>query len=189
MRILALLLLAMLCACMNIEPYVPVPAPPVPTQQCFDGPEAQRQFESMIEQHFQIEPGTYEVISSECELGRGGNLSAVLRLEGQEVTLRYDWGWCSSGGSDCGWSSCIIAPQGELYDRLKAAQCSMVSETQVSAAESGGICTHNDSHDGTDAARQECLGYGQAAGGQAMFSVLQEANRCGSSAQPGPIPC
>ena len=61
-------------------------------------------------------------------IGRGGFIKAKGTYEDNSpFGLYYRWGWCSSGGADCGWEACFKTTLDELLETVKANLCNELS--------------------------------------------------------------
>lgn len=69
---------------------------------------------SEIDNSFGIGPSKITLTSAQGDFSRGGNLEAKgVDDNNNKINIYYHWGWCSSGGADCGLEFCASAPSAE----------------------------------------------------------------------------
>jgi len=114
----------------------------------------------------------------EADMGRGGYVRANGTASGEPFSLYYHWGWCSSGGTDCGMSICLRASD-EVMEDAREKICQKLSETQHN---DGHICTEEE-YDRTEEVRSRCME--GAFDEDGAISIIQSSNRCNSSVSIG----
>jgi hypothetical protein len=79
-----------------------------------------------IHEWFGFASESYVVTHSECLIDRGGYIKARLEMSGETVELYARDGFCSSGGTDCGWTVCLTSfseATRALIDEVRARHC------------------------------------------------------------------
>ena len=112
--------LSLIISCTNQSPSV-VDFSGSCQSQCED----EEMLKARIEEYFGLAPETYIVMCSECQFDRGGGFKARLEKDGTPLEVAYHWGWCSSGGADCGHDLCFSSPRalGDTWDVVKKKAC------------------------------------------------------------------
>lgn len=144
----------------------------------------------IMEDEFGLRQGDYMIECSECLLDRGGYIKARIARNGEPKELFYKWGWCSSGGSDCGWDACFtsfLATKDSLYESVKSRLCGRVSSKQVHDEL---ICTGKE-FDTTEEAKNDCLAgkFEETGRSNKTISISQVSNRCASFVKKGKAGC
>lgn len=89
-------------------------------------------WENTLEEGFELSAEEYKVICSECTLGRASYIKALIEKDGEPLELFFKWGWCSSGGSDCGSYEVFTSfseKTDPVYQKVKNKLCSDVCYT------------------------------------------------------------
>ena len=69
----------------------------------------------IVKQNFKLDETDYLLQCLEGDLGRGGYIKANGTFkDGSPFELFYHWGWCSSGGADCGETLCFNSSSEDL---------------------------------------------------------------------------
>jgi len=148
--------------------------------------------QGLINDNFGFAEGDYSLSCLECSLTRGGFIKARGVYRGETpFELYYHWGWCSSGGSDCGWSACfsIDKKQSELKNKVTDLLCNRILSAYLN---DGMLCTINSSSDNTADMRYLCTSGGafqQTSDETWTISLNQYSGRCESSPSDGIFPC
>jgi hypothetical protein len=121
--------------------------------------ELQEKFYSTIEREFGMNRKDYTLNCKEADFDRGGFIKATGTYKNNiPFELYYHWGWCTSGGSDCGWSACLSAAPSELYDSVKKDFCSKLTSYNTTPDRSEpGITRFIRVHDTTNQTRIDCF--------------------------------
>jgi len=107
----------------------------VPTEDEYDGNETieiptedELRARKYILNRFGIVDEEYSILRMEHDFSRGGFLKAEIQSQEDVFELFYDWGWCSSGGSNCGWIIKFKSKSYEsnLYDSVKEKLCNKI---------------------------------------------------------------
>ncbi len=142
-----------------------------------------------IQEKFDLKPGTYSIETSECNLVRGGNFSAKIEYKGESLDIYYKWGWCSSGGSDCGWDMCIKSHSldSDLYGSLKQKYCGKIFSRQFDTD----MCEGREAYDYTNLTRSQCLAgdFENINSEESTLSLKYDNDRCTSSVEIGDFNC
>jgi hypothetical protein len=157
--------------------------------ECFYDQEKFADYNLYISSGFGIPSEDYELECMDSDFTRGGFISAEGRhIEGANFKLDYHWGWCSSGGSDCGFSKCFASGSDDpFYAQVKERICNDLSSA---GRNDGNICTAV-AYDNTSQVRQLCMEglYEKREGNIAAISVRQDSGRCSSSVDAGDFKC
>jgi hypothetical protein len=153
---------------------------------CTNSCEDQEFLERGIERSFGLVADEYTVECSECLIGRGGHVTAKITYNENPLELYHKWGWCTSGGTDCGWEMGFTSfsdRTDEIYSIVKNKFCSKISSSE---SNDGKICVGN-AFDNTDEMRERCLAgdFEKSEFGKKTLSIDQNSNRCSSSATQG----
>ncbi len=136
-----------------------------------------------IQTYFDYAPGSYTLTCSSCNLSRGGFIDANIIKAGEPVELYYSWGWCSSGGSDCGWELSFTTNSGsDLYAPMAANYCNKITEySYVNKLNCTGL-----EFDITEKEKSACfLGdYTIEQNGKRTLAISQISNRCDARVEP-----
>jgi hypothetical protein len=130
----------------------------------------------------------YSFSCIEADIGRGGYIKAQGILKDRSTfDINYHWGWCSSGGSDCGWSLCFSSASNDIFESVKNESCSKISSTQ---SNDGQICT-SEAYDKTKEVQNSCRAgeFEKADGNKKSLSIIQSTGRCNASAAVGDFNC
>jgi hypothetical protein len=144
---------------------------------------------SAVEEQFGLNRTDYKLTCIEANLGRGGYVKATGMYEGESYfELYYRFGWCSSGGADCGWSKCFSSANSTLFESVKTGICDEISSRQLYDEY---MCNTSGAYDNTTVAKDLCINGGleKADAGKKSISVVQGSNRCGDSVSAGNFNC
>jgi hypothetical protein len=150
--------------------------------------EAQDRFYETIKDQFNLEKSEYNLECMESNMGRGGYIKAKgTYKDGSELELYYRWGWCSSGGTDCGESKCFSTTSDTVFSIMKNTSCNSITSSQ---SHDEYICL-SPAYDNTTEVRNECLNgsFEKIDGNKKTISIIQSSNRCYSSASVGLLDC
>jgi len=142
-----------------------------------------------IEKGFGLNNSQYTLRCMDSDIGRGGFIEAKgIYLNEEQFELLYHWGWCSSGGADCGYAKCFaIDGNEELFVNVKNKIC---SEIFMEGHHDDNICT-TPAYDNTSLVRQKCLDgdYDYTIDDKRVISIIQYSGRCYSSVEKGEPDC
>lgn len=80
--------------------------------------ECKQAIQEILEQNLNLSSNEFLIGYNQCNLGRGGNIT--VQSASGNLGIFYHWGWCSSGGTDCGFSICFSgSKENTLYNKLK----------------------------------------------------------------------
>ncbi len=143
--------------------------------------EFQTRFFDTIKDNYGLNTSDYALQCMECDMGRGGYVKAKgTYTDGSNLELYYHWGWCSSGGTDCGWEICFTTENDALFQSVKNARCSLIQSyaMQDDYSEPG---TRNliKTNDSTNETRKECLNgaFEKTSGKQKTITIIQNSGR------------
>jgi hypothetical protein len=145
--------------------------------------EAEQTFYDTIERNFGLKKDEYELSCMECNMGRGGYVKAQgTNTDGSAFDLYYRWGWCSSGGADCGSDMCFKST-GPSFDSVKEKICSSLTSSQ----RNDGMLCKDPEYDTTTIIQAKCReGLYEE---NNSIALRQLSNRCGSSVDSGTYDC
>lgn len=156
----------------------------------YDGEYLNNYFEN-INRSFGIPQSEYSLECMDSSFGRGGFIEAKGTYKnGEKLELLYHWGWCSSAGTDCGWTKCFaVEGNDELFQSVKKRLCNEIKSffnNNIAACESA-----NPSYDNTSEVREKCLEgeYEYELGDKKVISIIQSSGRCSSSVHKGDSNC
>jgi hypothetical protein len=156
------------------------------SSECPGGEETFREY---VEKSFGLNASDYALDCMECELGRGGYIKARGTYKNSTAfDLYYRWGFCSSGGSDCGWTKCFNSDaETGFYADEKTRICASISSTESS----DGYACNGAAYDNTTAVREQCLkgAFEHESGGRKTISIEQATGRCRSAPAKGLTDC
>jgi len=141
---------------------------------------------------FNLNISDYTLDCAECELDRGGFIKGRGIYQNKtRFEFYYHWGWCSSGGADCGWTACFTwysNVEDEVYRNVKNNLCNNLYSTQ---SHDEYACTVGGEYDNTTAARSECLSgaFEEVTPEKRTISISQYSGRCTSTPEKGEINC
>ncbi len=142
-----------------------------------------------INRAFGLDSNQYDLKCMDSNINRGGFIESEGEFnQGGEFELLYRWGWCSSGGTDCGWTKCFaVEGNDELFETIKNKICNEISSKGY---HDKNICT-SPAYNNTDEIRQKCLNgeYEYSIGNKKVISVIQSSGRCSSSVEKGSSDC
>jgi hypothetical protein len=150
--------------------------------------DGQDRFYDIIKNEIGLEKTDYTLDCMEGDMGRGGYIKARGKLnDSSSFELYYHWGWCSSGGSDCGWSKCFSSESNRLMASVKNITCGQISSRVI----------HNDytcaseAYDRTDEVKNKCNAgeFEKVDGSKRIISIIQNSGRCEDSVNVGDLSC
>ncbi|MFZ2456111.1 MAG: hypothetical protein WAX07_06515 [Candidatus Altiarchaeia archaeon] len=154
---------------------------------------SQEQFYEIIQRNYGLEKTDYELTCTECDLGRGGFIKAKGNyMDGTPMEIYYHRGWCSSGGTDCGWSKCFATENEKLFASVKNMSCNRLSVyTREEDTSVPGVMSMTTVEDLTNETIKECMNgkYDEDRGKMKAFSIIQNANRYATSVEKGDVDC
>ncbi|MEM0475358.1 MAG: hypothetical protein QW343_01020 [Candidatus Norongarragalinales archaeon] len=124
----------------------------------------------------------------ECDLDRGGYVKAKITQGAESVDVCYHWGWCSSGGQDCGWTLVLSGSEKNgLYDEVKRLACGKL----VSKRNSDEEYCQGTVFDDSARVQAACLAgeFEYAGNGIKTLRLKQEVSRCTYHVEKGPSDC
>lgn len=148
---------------------------------------SQDRFYDTIKIQFGLEKADYSLQCIESYDSRGGYIKAKgTYKDGSPLELYYHLGWCSSGGSDCGWSICFTSNLDSLFQSVKNNTCNKIYSLQSH----DDICI-NEAYDHTEEVKNECLAgkYENINGNKKSIAINQIAGRCTSSVEQDNFNC
>lgn len=144
-------------------------------------------FTETIQKKFGLEKTDYNLSCMECDMGRAGFIKAKgTYKDGSPLELYYHWGWCSSGGSDCGWSTCFSSTSNTLFESIKNRVCDRISSNQYN----NDICYLN-AYDYTEQVKNKCVAgeYEKTSENKKTLAIKQTETRCTSGVAIGNFNC
>jgi len=136
-------------------------------------------FYDYLDNNFGINRTDYVLQCMECNLGRGGYVKAKGTYKnGTDLELYYHWGWCSSGGSDCGYSKCISTNSEDIINAEKTDYCDKLI---WNGRNDNSTCLDEEFNNDT-IIRNDCLHgkFENINSGKQTFALSQTSNRCSS---------
>ncbi len=80
---------------------------------------------SILQEEFGI--SAYNIININCDPNRGGYIKTevedLLDYNISKLKIYYHWGWCSSGGADCGRSICFSTESIDKFNEIRNKLC------------------------------------------------------------------
>jgi hypothetical protein len=147
------------------------------------------QYHSSITQGFGLEQEKYMLTCTDADITRGGFITSSGTLsQGGTFKMYYRWGWCSSGGADCGFTKCFSAEgNDEVFVAVKKKMC---AEIRSQGYHDETMCT-DPAYDDTTKIREDCLAgaYEFVSGDMKTISIVQQGSRCGSTVEKGKEDC
>jgi hypothetical protein len=142
---------------------------------------AQELLRELIKEKYGLEENEYKLTCAECDLSRGGFIKAKgTYMDATPLELYYHWGWCSSGGADCGWDACFTSKNKELFSSVKKGIClSLSSYNRTEDTSVPGVVSMQILTDDTNETIRQCLEgkYETRQEDAQTISVRQDANR------------
>lgn len=145
-------------------------------------------FFDIIKQEFGLEKTDYELQCMECDMDRGGYIKAKGNYkDGSPIELYYHWGWCSSGGTDCGWRMCFTSTSDNLFKSVKNSFCGRISSRGLHD-EYG--CT-SEAYDTTEEVKSKCWAgeFERIDEDKKTLAITQNLGRCTSSIEKSNFDC
>jgi len=149
----------------------------------------ENEFYNKIQKQFELKKTEYKLSCIECNIERGGFIKAKGTLKDKSpLELYYSWGWCSSGGSDCGWETCFSSNSNTFFESTKTNICNRLFSKQY---HDDYICTSDEAYDNTEEIRKQCLDgkYEENIENKKTLSIQQTSNRCKSSVEKSNFNC
>ena len=143
----------------------------------------------LISNQFGLNLKNYEVTDIEQQTGRGAIYKASILVDNNPIELYYRFGWCSSGGTDCGWYMYFTSSSPEteeLYQSVKNNFCNkLTSERHLEPT----TCTE-EPYDNSTKTRELCLNgdFETVIGNKKILAIDQIINRRWSGASKGTYP-
>jgi hypothetical protein len=144
----------------------------------------ERRMMDIVEQQLGWNRDEYSISCLEYNPGRGGYVQAKGTRDGAPFTVRYRWGWCSSGGSDCGFEACLsMNAATPSFTDFRNRICDKLQSTNGDT-----LYCQTASFDNSTAVQEACRqgAYDISAEDRITFSVSQISNRCQSRVEAGP---
>lgn len=139
----------------------------------------QNSIREMVSRDLNISNSSFSVVCSECHFGRGGSYKARIETATGKSDIFHHWGWCSSGGTDCGYVIKFNSSDVLLYEKVKGKYCSNLYYT----SHNDSICSNFPVYDNSSIARERCFSGSYEDSG--MISIVQNSNRCHSEVRLG----
>jgi hypothetical protein len=149
---------------------------------------SQNSIYNRIKEIFGLEKEEYNLECVESQMERGGYIKLKgTYKDGSPLEFYYRWGWCSSGGSDCGWSICFSSTSDILFESVKNISCNRVFSRQINDTN---ICS-SEAYDKTEEVQNKCNSgdFQRIDGSKNSLSIIQNSNRCGDSVAVGEFNC
>jgi|SRR3989344_347568 len=150
------------------------------------------QLKQNIEEYFSLNPNSYTIKCSECIFERGGYIKAKIEKDKEPLELYYSWGWCSSGGTDCGWYMCFTSlseKTDDVYESVKNKFCNQISSKQLNSNNIP-YCTA-EAYDNTKEVKNQCLAgeFEKIEGSKKSLAIDQISERCKDRIAQGNFDC
>jgi hypothetical protein len=134
---------------------------------------------------------SFDIVKAECYLGRGGHSKSIINVNNAPMEVYYRSGWCSSGGSDCGWDICLTSLGKETasaYEKIKSDLCGRVSHSRRTDST---VCSYGQAFDNSTAVRAACDAgqFELVNGNKRTLSISYSSNRCDTSVSVGKFNC
>jgi hypothetical protein len=139
----------------------------------------QNSFYYYIDKNLGVNRTDYTLYCMECDMSRGGYVKAKGKYrDGSDLELYYHWGWCSSGGTDCGYSVCISTTSESIFNNEKTSYCNTLSWN----GRNDNFCT-SEAFNNDTIIRNDCLNgkLENQNSGRWTLAFGQGLNRCSSS--------
>jgi hypothetical protein len=150
-------------------------------------PEQEEWFQKSMEESFGLGKLEYTLTSINFDPQRGGFIKVTgVYKNSTPFDVFYHWGWCSSGGTDCGWVKCFKVTGDDVvgaFEKVKTSLCKGISSQQTS---DGYYCSGKE-YDNTTILQGKCLSgaYEYESNGSKTISIKQDSGRCGSTPSKG----
>jgi len=147
--------------------------------------------DSIIKNNLGLELESYSIVSFEREAGRGGFIKSKISADGEPLELYYRFGWCSSGGTDCGWKMYFTSSSEkteDLYQTVKSNFCSNIEKKYY--PDPSNITCAQEGYDETKDIQDKCYTgeYEETLNGKKILTINQIMNRCWSDVRKGEYP-
>lgn len=156
---------------------------------CYYDENNHEEYYEYIEKGFGLSNEQYTLKCMDSDITRGGFVEAQgSYATGGKFELFNRWGWCSSGGTDCGWTKCFaVEGNDDLFETIKNELCNEISSKGYHDEY---FCT-SPAYDNTEEIRQKCLNgeYDYTIGDKKVISIVQSSGRCSSSVKKGSSVC
>jgi len=144
--------------------------------------ETENIFYDYVDNSLGVNKTDYTLQCMECNIGRGGYVKAKgTYKDGSDFELYYHWGWCSSGGSDCGYDICVSTDSEDIFHSVKSGYCNKLYWD----ARSDEYTCLGETFNNDTVAKDDC-NRGQFESmdlSRKTFALRQMSNRCSSSVQ------
>jgi len=137
-------------------------------------------FYDYVDRSLGVNRTDYTLQCMECDMGRGGYVKAKgIYKDGSNLELYYHWGWCSSGGSDCGYDVCVSTDSDTIFSSAKNNYCN----TLYWNARSDENTCPGETFNNDTIIRNECSNgkFDSIDSSKKTFALIQSSNRCSSS--------
>lgn len=141
-----------------------------------------------IKRELGLEESQYSLSCVECNMDRGGFIKVKGTYQNNShLEFYYHWGWCSSGGTDCGYDVCLTTDSDELFQLTKSSYCSQIETEETNDSF---ICK-GEAFDYTEEIRAQCYKgqFEKIQDSRKTFSLRQYSGRCSAEASPGNFSC
>jgi hypothetical protein len=130
-----------------------------------------------LSSQFGLDSSEYTLSCVECNMGRGGYIQAKGKYKNESAFELYShYGWCSSGGADCGWEIYFISSDKDLIREEQEVICSSIS----SYGNHDDYFCEGTKFDNTTEAIAQCKSMAAVDSTLQKISVIQKGNRCGA---------
>ncbi|MFA6088238.1 MAG: hypothetical protein WC755_00110 [Candidatus Woesearchaeota archaeon] len=157
---------------------------------CYYDKENLQTFSEYINNNFGLDSTKYSLTCMDSSISRGGFVKSSGKYnDGGSFEVFYRWGSCSSGGADCGHSSCFaVEGNDNLFQTVKTKLCNdLYSYNHVYPVR----CTEGVDYDNTEEIRKKCMAgeYDYVSGNKQVISIIQDGNACSASVKKGNLDC
>lgn len=175
MRFLLILVLVLLIGCGQAREIPLAEAAPSCTEEFLN---------DTLLRGFGWERESYQVLSGNCTLGRSGKVNITVLRNDTTAHVYWRHGWCSSGGTDCGFDAAVASESKAQVDQVKSVVCQKLAHA---APYAGPLCD-NELFDNTSNVISACENgqFDFQEHGLHQFSVLQISHRCEQRVEGGP---
>ncbi len=144
------------------------------------------EYYAKINETFDLQASDYSLNCMECNLGRGGYIRANgTYKDGTPLVLYYHWGWCSSGGTDCGWSACLKTENDQVLGNAENTLCPKLESYDRQEKYMKDYVTMETTRDETNQTQADCFkrGYETVQGKEKTLSIVQNADKYTSTVE------
>lgn len=145
----------------------------------------------VINRTYGWEPGEYALSCIECDMDRGGYVKGTgTYMNATPFEFYYRWGWCSSGGGDCGWTTCLTS-RDTVYEEAKTRVCGKIKDYEHVEKTVNSTYTMQTLYDKTNQTIQKCRQgkYEYANPDTKTISIIQQTNRYKATPKKGDTNC